>query len=181
MIPILIERELKKLAEDIGTIRGILAWPEPRLYTVEEDLSLWSPVQQVHHAALVVRAVLERIEVLYADESPEILRSGRPTGRGYAVLLFGRIPRGRGRSPEPYISPPETTRAEVEELLKTVDKQLQVAVERARYLYDVKGRWPHPVLGAFNCAEWVRFLRVHTDHHLEIAEQIGEKHLERQA
>jgi hypothetical protein len=173
MIPILLEREIRILTQGTVGIRGVLAWPESRLYAVKEEVSLWSPAQQVHHSALVIQGVLELVRKLYVDEDPEILRQGGPNRAGLAVLTFGRIPRGKAKTPSPFISPPEVTRADVEAILAPLGKTLEETRERSKYLYDLTGRWPHPALGAFTAPQWIRFCRLHTEHHLRIVADIG--------
>ena len=42
-------------------------------------------------------------------------------------------------------------------------------------LQDVKGTLPHPLLGAFRAAAWVRFADVHTRHHLRIVADIDRR------
>ena len=44
--------------------------------------------------------------------------------------------------------------------------------ERAGDLRSVPGRLPHPLLGPFRAAQWMRFARLHTAHHLAIIKDI---------
>jgi hypothetical protein len=173
MVPIFLSREIRHLQKSLPKAQAILQWPEPILYGVDSDISLWCPAQQLHHAALVMASISDIAMKLYQDEDPGIVRRGWPTTTGFAVLLFGHIPRGGAQSPSEFLSPPEVTRPEVEAAWHSLEKKLEHLEARARYLYDLRGRWPHPLLGPFTAPQWIRFARVHTDHHLGLARDIG--------
>jgi len=156
-----------------------MEWPEHQFYGVHEEVSLWSPAQQVHHAALVIQATLDIVRKLYTDEDPSIVRTGSPTRNALMVLTMGSIPRGKAQAPAAVHSPPEVTRQDIEVVLARLDKGLEEAREREKYLYDLKGKWMHPALGPLSAPQWIRFCRIHTEHHLKIAEEIREALLRR--
>ena len=87
-----------------------------------------------------------------------------------AVMGFGFIPRGRGQAPDS-VRPPDTI------LTEDINKQL----EEARKLIEMANALPedahfdHPVFGTLNRPATLRFIEVHTEHHLKIVRDIIKK------
>lgn len=82
-------------------------------------------------------------------------------------LTFNYIPRGRAQSPKSVL-PPQTI------LTKDLYKQLFLAkslLKEAILLPD-QSYFKHPVFGTINKGETLRFLEVHTEHHLKIIRDI---------
>jgi len=84
-----------------------------------------------------------------------------------ASLTAGFIPRGRTQSPQ-IVRPPEII------LTDDILKQLTEArrnIETLQHL-EAKANFNHPVFGMLNKAQTIRFLEVHTYHHLKIIADI---------
>lgn len=137
------------------------------------EVSEWSVGLHLEHLLLVDRGLVDwlsrvaRGEEVPPPEDPE----GGPTAAGHVALLIGRIPRGRGRAPDGTV-PEGRAREEVAGGLAEV-------VERARRLADGIGairrseaRMSHPALGTLDAAQWLRFARVHQDHHGRIVRDV---------
>lgn len=153
-------------------IAEILEWPDARLYAVVEDVSRWSPAQQVQHVLLGLVAFAKTLERLERGGHEKIAPRGAPRLVGRAVLLTGWIPRGRAQAPESLVPDAIPGRAGLLEMLGDARGRWEALVPRAKELRQVPGALPHPMLGAFTAAQWVRFARVHTDHHLAIVADI---------
>lgn len=172
MIPIFAKRELMLIGTAYREIDEILRLPDSDFFKVADTVSRWSPAQQICHVGMVNTAIFARIEKLYQDEDPEIARGGGPTLAGLALLTFGRIPRGRAQAPKQVEPPPDVDRAQVRAAVAASKRRLPWLAEKGAFLNTVPGRMPHPFLGNFTALQWLKFVRVHTRHHLQIVELI---------
>lgn len=149
------------------------AWPDERLYAVAPAVSAWSPAQHLEHVCLVAAAVLERLDALRSGGEREDRREhGSPRLAGRAVLMAGRIPRGRGQAPDFSLPAKVPGRSALRELCSRVGRQVTETAAHAASFRGVRGVIRHPLLGWLNAAQWWRFLRVHSEHHLAIVEDI---------
>lgn len=133
-------------------------------------VSSWTPVQHLHHVASVNQHILDR---LAAEEDG---MPGDPTGRpniaGYLVLTLGRLPRGRGQSPDAFRPPDSVDRPALADRVEAHREQLDALAGRLDVLKQSNHRFPHPLLGDFDASEWLRFARIHTAHHHRIIRDI---------
>jgi hypothetical protein len=84
---------------------------------------------------------------------------------GRLVLLTGWIPRGRGKAPEKLrgaVCSAEDLKARLVELDELIDR---IAAEPPRNGDPVVR---HPFFGGLSFRQALRFLAIHTDHHLKI-------------
>ena len=169
------ERDVARLEACLAEAEGVVRWPDERLYLRDERVSRWSPAQHLDHVARVLERVYRGIDVLLEDDDPRILESGRPSFAARMLLLTGWIPRGRGRAPEEVLPEPRPVRHRVRELLERVTAETHAYAAIGDALREAPGRLPHPILGAFNAAEWCRFAFVHTRHHLAIVGEIDRR------
>ncbi|MDO7137374.1 DUF1569 domain-containing protein [Algibacter lectus] len=114
------------------------------------------------HALKVINSVSEQA----IDSNPEIYKSNFSFMR---VVLFklGFFPRGKARAPKS-VRPPETI-VETE-----IHNQLQVARTHIKKLETLpeNAYFNHPMFGMLNKKQAVRFLEIHTNHHLKIISDI---------
>jgi hypothetical protein len=136
--------------------------------------SRWSVAQHLDH---ILRADSLNLRAIAAiergrDDGPEppLSASGRE------ILARGQIPRGVSEAPATVV-PREPAELEgalggfPEEIVRQID--LWSALEpRVGSLPGLPGRIPHPMLGSFHAADWLRFSRIHTHHHRLIIEEI---------
>jgi hypothetical protein len=169
------EQDMARLEACLEEAQTVVRWPDERLYLRNDQISAWSPAQHLDHLARVLERVFRTIDVLLEDEDPRILHSGRPHFAARMLLLTGWIPRGRGRAPEEVLPEPRPVRHRVRELLERVTAEARAHSTRGDALQEAGGRLPHPLLGAFNAAEWARFAFVHTRHHLAILGEVDRR------
>ncbi len=96
---------------------------------------------------------------------------GGPTLAGWLVLATGFIPRGRGQAPD-FTVPTGLPREEVEEAFRDVRERLAALEPRLPALATSPDTLPHPSLGVFTAPRWLRFARVHHEHHEKIIRRI---------
>lgn len=165
------QAELRSISDQLSTIRTTLARPASDLRSVT-SVSGWSVAQHIDHVLRAMGAGLAAVRKLLSNaesENPEAEMSA-PARR---ILRSGLIPRGAAQTP-PAVAPAKEP--DVSQLISNVDR----LEGRTRELDDqapsiaaaTAGSVDHPLLGPFGANDWVRFVRVHTEHHLIIAEQI---------
>jgi hypothetical protein len=169
-------------SRDVTSLHSALDALEAHVAGVEADwraraasVSGWSVAQQVEHTLRAFSAMLGVVVSLAPSGSaPPQARAARarPTFAGRFVLFTGRIPRGRGRAPATLLPVEEPTQAAARELLAAARAELRRLSEAREDVGRWPGALPHPALGLFSAAHWLRFARIHTLHHLRLVADI---------
>ncbi len=129
------------------------------------EVSKWSTYKQIEHILLANTGICEFIE---NGKKPSEEKSR--TFFSYLPFTFGFIPRGRAEAPS-YVVPAGITQDEIKLLLvKYKDQLSRIKVLSNLNSNDVVGN--HPYFGGLNRLEWIRFMEIHTNHHLKIIEDI---------
>jgi len=136
-----------------------------RAELVSPDVSGWSVGQQIEHSLLSIRTMVAAIGRTSDGSGPE----SSLTAIGRLVLMSGQIPRGRGQAPASVTV--EATPNE-EHLLRSVEKA-RSAIARLDEISDA-GVFDHPYFGVLDKKRTIRFIEIHTDHHLAIVRDILE-------
>jgi len=160
-----ISAELDRLDAQLRQVAALIDEGDERLGRRAPRVSGWSVGEQVDH----LTKVLERALALMLTSSTPLPKGINLTGR--LLLACGRIPRGIGKSPQS-VRGAERSAAELRESLA----RIRPLVERLRAtparLVDRTAIFPHPYFGGLDAAQALRFLSVHTDHHLRIVADI---------
>lgn len=184
---------MKRAARDharfLAELDRALEWAgDPAVFEARAaDISAWAVGEHLEHLLLADRTILGWVEAVAegrreaggrsADPGdPDGVRGaetsrGGPTWRGRAVLWTGRIPRGKGRSPE-FAVPLGRPRPEVGGGLREIRERairLEPALPALGYS---KRRLRHPALGNFTAVQWLRFAGVHHAHHGKIVRDV---------
>jgi len=119
----------------------------------------WSVAQHLQHLSLAAEYSLKAVRLIASGEGAR--REGRAEVMARRVLRSGVIPRG-AQAPDPTRPSPDGDPVRTRETLDTCRTWLG-DLESA----DLRnGTVPHPLLGLFDGLEWLRFVDVHTQHHL---------------
>ena len=103
-----------------------------------------------------------------------MLLKNAPTGKQPKVTLFGLfclwtryIPRGKGKAPKT-VMPPETIN------LSELHHQIETAKQLLADLKNIpqKATFKHPYFGVLTKTQTIKFIEVHTKHHLKIIKDI---------
>lgn len=129
-----------------------------------ERVSGWSVAEQVDHVLKIVQAQLARL-----DERRPARTGINLVGR--IILGIGRIPRGVGKSPAPVRGEVRTRPALIAALVATRERLERMAGDAALWS-DPRPLAGHPYFGGLTPRQVLRFLAVHTDHHLRIVADI---------
>lgn len=139
---------------------------EPALLALRvERVSHWSIGQQVDH----ILKVLDAGQRMFATSSPELPRGMNLTG--HLLLTLGWIPRGVGKSPKGVLPATEIP----DDLAERAARLRRAFCETplsAALLADPKPVFPHPYFGGLTALQGLRFLGIHTAHHLKIVADI---------
>jgi hypothetical protein len=135
-----------------------------RLTLRVEKVSKWCVGQHLEHLAITGLAVMNRIEGATANPPPNV--NEKLTGLGIGVLMASRIPRGVADAPE-FIKPSQDLK-NYGELMSKWCVAFEPLGKRLDELEKCPGKMPHPVAGFLTCYEWLRFLQIHQQHHLDI-------------
>jgi hypothetical protein len=158
------------------------AWrddPDAPLHASVPDVSSWSPAQHLHHVAQINAGVLAWVAGVAvpagsAADAPEA--DGTPTATGRMLLAAGRIPRGQGQSPAALVPPDDVPAERLAARLTEQQARLDALAPHLDALGALTARRKHPVFGLLNATQWLRFCRVHTDHHHRIIRDILAAH-----
>jgi hypothetical protein len=134
----------------------------PKADVVAPDVSKWSVGMHIQHCCLATIAVCDS---LVASEPP-VPRSGFSIVTS-AIFLTGRIPRGRGKSPEQAIPREDIWTNEMEGLLLDAERRLEAARQASR------DQWfRHFAFGVLDRDRTLKFIGIHNRHHVRIVQDI---------
>ena len=127
-----------------------------------ENISRVDVAWHLDHMLKTIKEITKSLE----KSNPENYKSGFNPVRVMSLTL-GFIPRGRAQAPT-VVRPPENIKTE------DIISQLQVARDNLVVLnnLDKKAHFAHPVFGTIDKATSIRFIEVHTKHHLKIIKDI---------
>jgi hypothetical protein len=148
------------------------AWldaPDDVLFAVRDDVSGWSPAQHLHHIG--VANGMSLTAALYAAMGRGET-GGAPDEGGRAVLEREQIPRNRLQAPKQVSPSEEIDRAAAREAISRSRGKLDELRDQQEALATAEGRIEHPRMGMLNGPEWLRFVRIHSQHHHAIIEDI---------
>lgn len=154
---------VQRLRTQAAEMRALASLPEAQLFARWEK-SAWTPSEHLDHSLKVAVAVVRTL--LRADAQ----RGRRISALGRLILFLGWIPRGRGKAPERLSG----ARASSVELLATLDHhEAQLAQLEASHLASARGPIvPHPYFGGLTPPQALRFVAIHTHHHLKIVADV---------
>jgi len=163
----------RTLEDDLEAALGVFAEVERHLGAghaerVRASVSAWSVGQQLAHVCLAASSVATAIQRLLRkgrgeDESTQATRS---------LLATGSFPRGVATAPPGMTRPEPPTEEEIRTALAKARRRWKDLLPRRADIAAARGSLPHPLLGALDAEEWVRFAAVHGSHHLTIVDEI---------
>ena len=159
-------RQLERLEEILAEVTSILAEDEAALAASRPEISGWSIAEQLDHVLKVNSSVLTRIA-----EKP--LALDKPINMiGRVVLAVGWIPRGKGRSPKS-LRGVVATRNDL--IAATARLRAQIDAVSNDLIARRDPVVPHPFFGGLTAEQALRFIVVHSAHHMKIVRDIRRK------
>ena len=146
-----------------------LDWPEDKLLHVHTEISGWSVGQHLYHITMANGSIPKLIERLKAGRLGNT--EDEPKPEMLELITQGIIPGGR-KAPERAVPPEELTA----ELLNRDFKRMQKATQRLEpilgELHAIPNRFPHMYFGPMSALQWLRFMEIHTRHHMVIVDKL---------
>ncbi len=167
-----IDRNLAAIGRQWGALFA-LCEDETRFAATAPAVSGWGVAQQVHHVGLELELIAGAIENMLRD--PELGAGLAPT-HPYAmrVLEQGHFPRGSGQAPKEVVPLGTPDRIATRDLLASTKARWDAVAIDTAALARSSATHPHPILGPFTSVHWLRFIPIHTAHHLRIIRDILE-------
>ena len=154
-------RQIQTLAQLIAELQSRV----PHHQFVNPAVSKGSVGWHIEHTLLTLNLVLDVIK-----KSDPAHYKARFDWRRLVVLLLGKIPRGR-------IKAPKMVQPTVQFNADTLQQHVLRAQQNLAGMQQVSAQqfFTHPFLGDFKLKPALRFLQVHTQHHLNIINDILKK------
>lgn len=111
--------------------------------------------------------VLERMSMSVAQSDAAQFKKPSFSFKKWVVMLLGRIPRGRGKAPATVVPTETITLQIINERLASAKR----AIEEMKTANE-HGFMTHPIFGILNKKETLRFMQIHSHHHIAIAKEI---------
>jgi len=136
-------------------------------------VSAWSGDQHLYHIALATDLALSNVTALVAGGSPRIVERAEPNELAQRVLAEGRYPRGKSEAPRMVQPPDEVDGVLLGEEYASLEGALAKVRGVAAGVPGAPGAIVHHKLGALSAAHWLRFARLHAEHHLAIVRDVA--------
>ena len=116
----------------------------------------------IEHCLLVIKQITATV----AQSEPKLYKSKFNIKR-FFVFLSKTIPRGKAKAPKVVIPADEIT-------IETLQESLKNTYQAIAYLKDCQEHqyFMHPFFGQLNKKQTIKFLAIHTEHHLKIIRDI---------
>ena len=116
----------------------------------------------IEHSLLVIKQITATV----AQSEPKLYKYKFNISR-FFVFLSKTIPRGKAKAPKVVIPVEEIT-------IETLQESLKNTYQAVAYLKDCQEHqyFMHPFFGQLNKKQTIKFLAIHTEHHLKIIRDI---------
>jgi hypothetical protein len=155
-------------AQQIETTSWFCALEDKQITKRNTAVSGWSILEHLDHLTIVNAAIIGRINALLAEPAAA---SGGMNDLGVKIFAAGEIPRGLGKSPE-FALPKNTSSDDLHACAEEACDAMRKLKIRLSEIETSQSRGAHPVLGTLTACEWLRFMEIHTQHHLKIVREI---------
>ena len=129
---------------------------------IDQTISSASVGWHIEHCLLVIKQITATV----AQSDPKLYKSKFNMSR-FFVFLSKTIPRGKAKAPKVVIPTNEIT-------LEALQESLANTYGAITYLKDCEENqyFMHPFFGQLNKKQTIKFLAIHTEHHLKIIRDI---------
>jgi hypothetical protein len=148
--------------QQLSTLISALEQHIPQHECLNEKISAASVGWHIEHTLLVLNGVIKSV----AQSDPNAYKWSFNFPR-MVVLFSNKIPRGRGKAPK-------KTQPNKEFNAETLDNRVAAVRETLKMVEGLhpKSNFEHPYFKQLNLKQTLQFLGIHTQHHLDIIEDI---------
>lgn len=158
--------DLERIDRQFAAISALLEGGDGVLAARAPRVSGWSVAQQIDHILHAAQAVFSTL----TGEGKAPPTGINPTGR--ILLRLGWLPRGVAKSPKSALPAEAPDAAELAAKLARLRAGFRDLGYRTGLLASRQLLFKHPYFGGLDCRQTLRFLGVHTHHHLKIVRDI---------
>ena len=163
--------DLPRLDALLARVDRLFELPEETLRRAAPEVSTWSAGEHLFHITLANDLSLKNALNLIAGRG-RLRRERKPLHpRAAEVLERGVFPPG-AQAPRFVTPPPQPDLTVARDIQREVTAAARQVREQRAELEAAPQGIPHQILGVLSAAEWVRFARAHTAHHLGIARRV---------
>lgn len=139
-------------------------------FLAKKQEGVWSPAEVYAHIITANRITIKGMHKSLADEGTE--DNSALSFKAKFIFFTGKIPAGR-KVPEVVEkrTPKINSIAEAKEQLDLLEGELNEIWDK-RELWSETQKLKHPALGLMNNAQWIKFMLIHTNHHLKQLDRI---------
>lgn len=152
----------------MGKLATLISEIESKIEFRNSKNSLVSKSDVAWHLDHVLK-VINGVSIALKKSNPAEYKSSFNFKRSL-ILFLGKIPRGKAKAPETVISIGEISLVDLKKQLENAKNSI---IEFKNY--NPKSNFIHPLFGQLNRKETIRFLEIHTQHHLKIVDDILKK------
>jgi hypothetical protein len=129
---------------------------------INSAVSLASVGWHIAHSTIVIKQIIEQLE----KSDPAVYKWKFSMPR-LVVFLMNKIPRGKGKAPKSVLVDDKFT-------IETLKKYITVAREKVKLLdsFNPKKNFQHPYFGMLHVKSTLKFLLIHTNHHMQIIDDV---------
>lgn len=149
---------MKSLEDQLEELKVLIVEGDFTHESISKSGTFW----HIDHALRVIRAVIKRLQETKAND----YKFSFNLNRTYVFAING-IPRGVGRAPKGVVNnSPITEESLYEQILKTKNTLEEVALIESNQYFE------HPYFSHLKKKKAIRFIQIHTEHHLKIIRDI---------
>lgn len=149
---------MKKLLALITEMENYISSHEKTNPTVSNATVGW----QIAHSLKVINTIIDALKL-----SNPTAYKWKFNKMRFVLMLIGKIPRGKAKAPKAVQPSEEITTESLKEQMEKVRSKLQNWNS-----IDKNAHFPHPYFGDLNKKTTIKFLGLHTNHHLKIIKDI---------
>lgn len=143
------------------------------LHKTAPNVSGWCIAQHMYHVVLATDLGLTNVLALVREKGMLIQPGGMLTEYAEGVLTAPQAQRGETQAPR-MVQPGNSVDADqIMAEFENLERSLTALEDPPRPFEGCPGWIKHQILDTLNACHWMRFCRLHADHHLAIMEDIA--------
>ncbi|MGB4446745.1 MAG: DUF1569 domain-containing protein [Cloacibacterium sp.] len=149
---------MKKIIAQLAEIENLKPFSHKNAPEISEASIGW----HLEHSLLVISRILEGLPLSHPEKYQPKFSLAK-----FMVMTSGYIPRKKGKAPKFTIPTSENFLENIDNYLNSVRENLQMIKNLPSQSYI-----EHPYFGHLDVKQTLKFLKIHTQHHLKIAKEI---------